>query len=129
MGIAMVVLPDPEMDRLRVKNFEKLNYLVKPHERCPFGTSFLMNGFFRKKSNLQHCQSSKLQFLTVSKYSSRSLVGFFSVKSFKQINIKFCLWVLDFFNWKKVCSPKNDFASTFACCFHAKRFCYFLPVI
>ena len=27
MGIAMVVLPDPEMDRLRVKNFNKLwNY-------------------------------------------------------------------------------------------------------
>ena len=35
---------------------KKLNYLVKPHERFPFGFLFLVNGFFRKKSNFQHCQ-------------------------------------------------------------------------
>ena len=47
------------------KNEKNLNYLVKPHERCRFGICFYMNVFFWEKSNLQHCQRSKSQFLTV----------------------------------------------------------------
>ena len=35
---------------------KKLNYLVKPHERFPFGFSFIVNDLFPKKSHLQHCQ-------------------------------------------------------------------------
>ena len=67
------------------KNEKKLNYLVKPHERCQYGISFYMNGFLPEKSNLQHCQNIQNTILTVLSYFSRSLVVFFFTKIFQNV--------------------------------------------
>ena len=88
------------------KNEKKLKYPVKPHERFSFGFSFCVNDFFPKKSNLQHCQTSKLIFSTVFKLFLKKLVGFFFPKTFKTIYIKFCLkgfclWLVCIYSKKK----------------------------
>ena len=59
---------------------KNLNYLVKPHERFPFGSFYSVNGLLPKKTNLQHCQLFQItsfDFLSCLSYSSRRLVVFF----------------------------------------------------
>ena len=62
------------------KNEKNLNYLVKPHERFPFGSFYSVNGLLPKKTNLQHCQLFQItafDCLSCLSYSSRRLVVFF----------------------------------------------------
>ena len=88
------------------KNLKKLKYLVKPHESFPFGIWFIIMAFFGKNP---FCNTVKIQIINFDclKLFLKEFGCLFSPECFKPIYIKFCLWVLDFLDWKKSIHQKT----------------------
>ena len=95
-----------------IKMKKKLNYLVKPHERCQFGI-FLCQCLFLEKIRFATLSNIPNYSFSLSKLFPKSLVVLFFTKAFKTNVFQVLSVDLDFFHWKNVYSPKNDFISTF----------------